>query len=242
MDVQVANPDKVVVKGYLFAGHPVAISISKQLLYGATDTTTVPVTGLAVAIYDSKGAAYPLNGNEKGLYSSSSLIPVVGETYTLKFTYNGTSIEASTTIPAKPSGFSGSSSIAVKPIGSETGPPSMSRAEYTWTNTSSSYFLMVVESITPNATPINDTTEYEALPAFRISPTTGNSQSFMGRSFYYYGLHNVILFAINQEYVDLYEDTGNSSQNITSPPTNIKNGFGIFTGINSDTLKLTVTP
>lgn len=243
MDVQLSNPNKAVVKGYLFAGKPVSISITKQLLYGATDTITHPIENLDVVIYDSKNNAYPLLYTSNGVYKSDKLLPQVGETYTLKFTYNGNELSGTTTVPAKPSGFQGSSSISVQPFGSESsGPPSMSRAEYSWTNTNSDYFLMVVESITPNAKPINDTTEYEALPVFRISPTQGNSQSFMGRSFYYYGVHNVILFAINQEYVDLYEDTGNSSQNITTPPGNIVNGFGIFTAINADTLKLNVTP
>jgi hypothetical protein len=243
MDVQLSDPNKVVVKGYLYAGRPVSISITKQLLYGATDTITHPIENLEVVISDSKSNTYPLLYTSNGVYKQDKLLPQVGETYTLKFTYNGKEISATTTVPAKPSGFQGSSSISVQPFGSTTsGPPSMSRAEYSWTNTNSSYFLMVVESITPKATPINDTTEYEALPAFRISPTQGNSQNFMGRSFYYYGAHNVILFAINQEYVDLYEDTGNSSQNITTPPGNITNGYGIFTAINADTLRLNVTP
>ncbi len=243
MDVQLSDPNKAVVKGYLFAGKPVSISITKQLLYGATDTITHPIENLDVVIYDSKNNAYPLLYTSNGIYQSDKLLPQVGETYTLKFTYNGKELSGTTTVPAKPSGFQGTSSISVQPFGSTTsGPPSMSRAEYSWTNTNSSYFLIVVESITPNATPINDTTEYEALPVFRISPTQGSSHSFMGQSFYYYGMHNVILFAINQEYVDLYQDTGNSSQNITTPPGNITNGFGIFTAINADTLKLNVTP
>jgi hypothetical protein len=242
MDVQLSDPNKAVVKGYLFAGKPASISITKQLLYGATDTITHPIENLNVVIYDSKNNAYPLLYTSNGIYRSDKLLPQVGETYTLKFTYNGNELTATTAVPAKPVGFQGTSSISVQPFGSESGPPSMSRAEYSWTNTNKNYFLMVVESITPNAKPINDTTKYHAFPTFRISPTQGNSQSFMGRSFYYYGLHNVILFAINQEYVDLYQDTGNSSQNITSPPGNIVNGFGIFTAINADTLKLYVTP
>jgi hypothetical protein len=38
----------------------------------------------------------------------------------------------------------------------------------------------------------------------------------------------------------LYKFSGNTSLNISEPPTNIKNGFGIFTGINTDTLYVNV--
>jgi len=242
MDVQLSNPNKAVVKGFLIAGKPVSVSITKQIAYGSTDTTSHPIENLEVIIYNSKSTPYPLVYTTKGIYKSDVLIPVAGETYTLKFAYNGKELSGSTTVPAKPVGFNGTTYISVEPISSETWPPSMSRAEYSWTNTTKGYYLMVVESITPNATQINDPTKYNALPAFKSSPTRGDMQNFMGRMFYYYGMHNVILYSINQEYVDLYEDTGNSSQNITNPPGNITNGFGIFTSINADTLKLKVTP
>lgn len=241
LDLQTSNPDRVVVKGYLFAGHSVSINIIKQLIYGSTDSTTHPVENIDVTISDSHGAIFPLVYQGKGVYASEKLIVAAGETYTLTFTYNGKEISATTTVPSKPQNFYGTSLIKVLPIGSESGPPSHSKAEYSWSNPNNGYFLLVVENTEAKPTPINDTTKYEAFPAFRQSPTQGSTISLMGRSFYYYGNHNVILYAINKEYVDLYEDTGNTSQNITNPPGNIKNGFGVFTAINSDTLKLEVT-
>jgi hypothetical protein len=50
----------------------------------------------------------------------------------------------------------------------------------------------------------------------------------------------LILYHLNADYAALYNDTGNSSQNLTNPTTNIENGLGIFTGINADTLLLNV--
>jgi len=243
LNLQPSDPDRAVVKGYLFAGHHPTISISKQLVYGATDTLTTPLEDLSVVIYDSNNNAYPLTHVKNGCYTSDQMVVTVGETYTLKFTYRDKEITSSTTVPEKPTGFYGTSDMEVKPIGSETsGPPSMSRATYYWTNTDSKYFILVVENIEANPTPINDTTEYEAKFVFRQSPTQGAEASLMGRAFSYYGMHNVILYAINKEYVDLYEDSGNTSQNITNPPGNITNGFGIFTAINADTLKLSILP
>lgn len=242
LDLQTSNPDRIVVKGYLFAGHPASINIIKQLIYQSTDTSTHPVENLDVMITDSKNNTYHLAYQGGGLYKSEKLIVTEGETYTLNFSYNEKMISAVTTVPEKPQSFKGTSGLQVKPIGSETFPPTHSQAEYSWSNTKNGYFLLVVENIEANPTPINDTTKYKAFPAFRQSPTQGSSSTLMGRAFYYYGNHNVILYAINKEYVDLYEDTGNTSQNITNPPGNIVNGFGVFTAINADTLKLSVFP
>lgn len=59
-------------------------------------------------------------------------------------------------------------------------------------------------------------------------------------SFSYYGTHQIILFKLNSEYAALYENSGTTSQSLTVPPTSIVNGYGIFTGINSDTLYIEV--
>lgn len=237
---QPSDPNQVVIKAFLYADHVPTINLTKQILYGATDTTLTPVDDVSPVIYDSHNNAYPLSYTKNGNYTSSELIVMANETYTLKFTFNNKEVSATTTVPSKPANFYGTSSIQVTPIGSGYGMPSMERATYSWDNPDSKYFLLAIKCTETTLTPINDTSKYEAFPIFRQSPTQGKTESLMGRSFYYYGMHDIILYAINSEYVDLYEDVGNTSQNITTPPGNITNGYGIFTGINADTLKLRV--
>jgi hypothetical protein len=48
------------------------------------------------------------------------------------------------------------------------------------------------------------------------------------------------LFKVNSEYNNLYNNRGQSSLNLTNPPTNIINGFGIFTAMNADTVGVKV--
>jgi len=50
----------------------------------------------------------------------------------------------------------------------------------------------------------------------------------------------LVLYHLNEEYAMLYATSGNSSTDLTSPSTNISNGFGIFTGMSTDTLFLQV--
>ena len=52
----------------------------------------------------------------------------------------------------------------------------------------------------------------------------------------YFGRYQVILYHVNQEFANLFDNPTMNSVNITEPPTNIENGLGIFTGISADTL------
>ena len=55
-----------------------------------------------------------------------------------------------------------------------------------------------------------------------------------------FGTYRIIVYRVNPEYAALYETAGTSSISIASPPSNIENGLGIFTGVSSDTVYLEV--
>lgn len=101
--------------------------------------------------------------------------------------------------------------------------------------------------ITCNFNPRNDGSERGSLgieppsQLFRVEPTQNNTYEIGSQQFQYYGQHRIILYHINPEYALLYQDSGDNSLNLKSPPTNVKNGLGIFTAISSDTLYLNVT-
>jgi hypothetical protein len=59
--------------------------------------------------------------------------------------------------------------------------------------------------------------------------------------FQYYGTHRIILYHVLPDYATLYDSNSTSSQNLSNPSTSILNGYGIFTGLNSDTLFVEVT-
>ncbi|OKS85586.1 hypothetical protein RG47T_1032 [Mucilaginibacter polytrichastri] len=62
------------------------------------------------------------------------------------------------------------------------------------------------------------------------------------RSFNYIGIYRAILYSVNKEYIDLLNNqSGSSSQNLANIPTNVNNGLGIFTAMQADTIKLTLT-
>ncbi|MEN8230029.1 MAG: hypothetical protein ABFS38_17850, partial [Bacteroidota bacterium] len=104
-----------------------------------------------------------------------------------------------------------------------------------------SYHIVLVENIETDPVPIRSFGDSEApAPFFRNEPTQGDSYEINPRSFIYFGTHRLVLFQVNPEYAVLYDERDNSSQNLTDPSTTITNGYGIFTGMSSDTLWIEV--
>lgn len=150
-------------------------------------------------------------------------------------------------IPPKPDGFIAStSSIAIPQFspGSGTFPTFPDPIELGWENPDGAYYLIVVENLETDPEAIfedNGDTNRPPRPTFRSEPEQTNTFEIGFQNFQYYGAHRVILFRLNAEYASLYDDNGNSSQNLTAPYSNVVGGLGIFTGLNADTLMVTVS-
>jgi hypothetical protein len=106
-------------------------------------------------------------------------------------------------------------------------------------NANHDYYIIVVQNI--ESSPVPTDTVNENRQAFRTEPIQSNTYKLQAMQFKYYGTHNIILYKLNPEYAALYNDNGSNSLNLTSPESNINNGWGIFTGINADTLHIEVT-
>lgn len=242
--------DVPVVEGYLYADNPVELKISRKSPF-ADDLNLDPADLDELDIRIKTGnQSYSLISQGDGVYriGNDGLQIKVGETYQLEFEFQGKTVSAETKVLAKPEGFSqDATSIAIPQI---SFPPSGSMnfpdpVKFSWSNPDLTYYLLVVENTETDPDPIFDLSMFGGgdLPSrlFRVEPTQNNSFEINSRQFQYYGQHRVILYHINPEYALLYQDSGDNSQNLKSPPTNVKNGLGIFTAISSDTLYLNVT-
>ncbi|HEY0669515.1 MAG TPA: DUF4249 family protein, partial [Sphingobacteriaceae bacterium] len=227
-----------VVESYLNPGKPIQVTVTREILYGSSDTL-MPLTGLQVKIANS-GQTYLLPETSPGKYESVAASVVAGATYQLSFDYNSREVTAQTTVPASPGTFTASGTQMVVPqIG-----PGMQLPEpivYRWQNPEQAYHLMVVKNVEANPQPITfnlgDNVIEKPEPVFRLPPMKGEQQQLSLGRFSYYGRHAVILYRIQPEYAALYEDTSNNSNNLLAPPSNIRNGLGIFTAVNAaDTL------
>lgn len=250
LNTAASSLNRLVVESYLQPGKYAVVQIKKQIPYNAADSIQYPVAGLLLSIEEVEtGNIYPLVQSDSTAYiGDTTWQPVAGYTYRLSFEYDGKTITAETIVPDKPATFvaSASSIEGFSPGGFTPGsgtPPSFpDPIELTWDASDGGYYLIVVESAESNPELIfSDTTNFRPFRSFRSEPQQTNTWNIQSMSFRYYGVHNIILYRLNAEYAALYESNGTNSTNLTTPFTNVDGGLGIFTGVNADTIKITVT-
>lgn len=238
-----AVPDPLaVVESYLTPGKPITVNVTREILYGSTDSL-MPVSGLQVLVTHS-GQVDTLSEIMPGKYELLHAAVVAGDAYRLSFQYNGREISAETKVPTSPGLVTATATQMVVPqIG-----PGMQIPDpivFRWQNPEQAYHLMVVKNMETNPQPITfnlgDKIIEKPAPVFRLPPIkAGQQQLALGR-FSYYGRHAVILYRIQPEYAALYEDNSNNSGSIVTAASNIENGLGIFTAVNAaDTLWVNV--
>ncbi len=234
--------DIAVVEGYLYAGNSPVVKVSKLIaLRDDVDFSQEDIEHLDITVTDDDaGQSYYLTSLGGGEYSAPGLTVQQGHTDSLMLVYNGKLVEATTLIPPKPQNMALSAttlSVPKRPSKATGNEP----VEVTWDNPDGDYYMIVVECTETNPTSIFDWDEddEEQRPrfAFRTEPSQASSGQLSMQNFSYYGSHNVILVRMQPEYVLLYQSTGNTIAEIHA---NVENGYGIFTGLNADTVKITV--
>lgn len=238
----VSFEDIPVVEGYLYNGKPLEIKISRQIPFSdEMEFSDDNIDSLNITLFDGQDY-YTLASFGEGIYKDTNLIVESSNTYEVEFTYNSSLVSASTVVPAKPDNFQSSASevLISDDIFSENVPEEV---ELNWNNPDGSYYVIVIENIETNPDPIREFNS-DDIPEqlFRLPPTQSDNFSIKSRRFAYYGNHRVVLYHINPDYAALYDDEQTTSQNLTNPSTEIENGYGIFTGLNTDTLYIDINP
>ena len=239
------NPDFEdipVVEGYLHAGQPLEIKVSRQVSYSNDAVySSDNLDSLSVRVFDGN-LYYDLIPIGEGQYTHSNINVEQLNTFELNFNYNNSPVFSETTIPKKPENFLSTTSniYASDDIFTSNDP---SEIEFYWDNPDGSYYFLLIENIESNPTPIYENDNFSNInQLFKLTPTQSDYYSMKTRRFSYYGNHRIILFHINSDLAALYEENDNTSQNITNPPSEINNAYGIFSGINDDTIYVNVLP
>nr|WP_294859607.1 hypothetical protein [uncultured Fluviicola sp.] len=239
--------DSPIIEAYLEPGNYLSVKISRQIPFSENvQYSDDDIDNLMLTVTYSGGTHMltPLGG---GVYIDSSIVVSQGENYSVSFQFNSKFVSAYTYIPSKPLNMTQSATvIAIEKMDSTSGPPTQitqpDPIEINWTNSDGSYYLILVENIESVLNPIRDFGD-NAPPGnrFRKSPTNLGVEEIRAMEFQYYGTHRIILYHVLPDYATLYDSNSTSSQNLTNPSTSIINGYGIFTGLNSDTLYVEVT-
>ncbi|WP_337040529.1 DUF4249 family protein [Emticicia sp. 17c] len=256
----VVNPgEKPIVEAYLAPGHPVSLKVFTEIPYAETsEGVSEPINGLSIKITGSSGKTFLLQAKGEGIYESKAteLIEAAGSRYKMEFDYMGRTISAETEIPEKPIGFTISTheisrtqvnlSSGGFPGGGGGGFGGINNTpiELSWSNPENLYHFIAVENTETSPEQIIIPPTGSSFPTMRFrftnEPLLGTHNNIQPQSLEYFGNYDVILYRINPDYSALYQSSGTTTQNLSTPPSSITNGLGIFTGINADTLKLVV--
>lgn len=240
--------DSPVVESYIYANRTPLVQV-RRLIPLRSDITysSDQLDSLQITLSDlTENTSVTLNSAGNGYYTHPDLIKSQHE-YRISFTYNQKYVSAETTVPKAPVNMKLSSTTMEVPVFGQA-PASQTRIselmnslEVYWKNPEKDYYLVVTQCIEPNPTYIRDTT-YSSKPStmFRMDPTQDTICRLTDRSFTYLGRHRVILFHLRPEYLLLLKTVSNNSQSLEEIKANISNGYGIFSGMDSDTLQVNV--
>ena len=236
--------DTPIIESYLNVGSPAAVKVSKLISFDPNaQYSNDNVEALNINIICNNNT-YTLNSIGGGNYADSSLIINDTTQYSLQFNYNGKAVTATTKALSKPSGYTQSvANINMTQIpigGSSFGTILPDPIILNWNNPDHSYYIIIVENTEINPELINLNESGEPNRIFRNEPTQDITYQLNARQFHYFGMHKITLYHIQSDYADLYKNNGTSSQNLTVPSTNIYNGLGIFTAMNSTILYVNV--
>jgi hypothetical protein len=239
------TPDNVaIVESYLYAGDSaITIKVTKLLPFSEdTIDATENISGLhlqvnGAALTETASGVYTLQLGEKRIQP--------GELYILKFPYSSDTVSSTTIIPAKPLNFSiSSNSIYTQRITSSGGGmPSGPPADLTlsWTNDDESYYYVLIQYLESTRDYINyHSKSLDLSDTTSISPMNTSETRLGTRNLNFFGRYRIILFKVNDDFADLFQQSSVNSNNIVNPPTTITNGFGVFTGMTGDTVYLEV--
>ncbi len=235
--------DYPVVISYLVAGEPVTVKVYRQKDLTDTSTYGEPVSGLQPTVSDGTNRVNLVESAE-GVYTYADRhFVTAGKTYELAFNYLYNDVSASTVVPVKTSGYGISSTTIAVPGSTSTTPGDFTADSLLftlkWNNPDSLYHVLVIKDTTSYLQPIQG---WRFGPSsITVLPDKADYTDVYTRSINYYGGYQAVLYTVQKSYLDILESNSNTtSQKLSNPPGNILHGFGIFTGMQADTLYFSV--
>nr|WP_294942750.1 DUF4249 family protein [uncultured Mucilaginibacter sp.] len=238
-DATVSVAERPVIISYLLIGHPLKVNLYEQKAFSDTAAYGARIGGLQLQISDG-AQTVQLTETAKGNYTyADSTFLQTGKTYTLQFTYKNIEISASSLMPAATTGYTASSTAFAIKVGATPAGFDSTAIRFTWINPDSLYHVLVFKYDDANQY-TNGSGNYPS--NFTINAKQAAYYDVPYRPFRYAGKYSAILYTVNKEYSDiLSSNTNTSSQQLNNPPGNIANGYGIFSAMQADTIRLALT-
>ncbi len=250
--VDQGDDDLVVIEAFLFAGEPVQdIRLTSTVPLGE-DSDSAPVIDDAVVRLMKDGVTYALTPTgEEGRYeyTGTDLAILEGDEFRLEVEYFGRVAWGETVVPGPPLSVAIDGDTLFAPTlgfggGGGGGGFNLQESQLavTWDNLTSLLHFVVVEGMDDDAEAIFPEQFQQRLGRFRFisEPTIDNFFVVRLLLLEALGPHQAKVYRVNAEYAQLYENRTQDSRDLNEPPSNIRNGLGVFSAFNSSSVSFEV--
>ncbi|MEA1877376.1 MAG: DUF4249 family protein [Bacteroidota bacterium] len=232
---------KPVVEAFISAeADTIQVYITKMVPYMGEEEDTVakPITGLAVfLVKQDERFLLTEQAGETGIYYTlrDAIDLEEGDSLSFESEVGNLPLSASTWIPPKPESVKISDNVMYYEVGT---PGSMLNAPsliVSWDNPNDGFYYISMKNIEANPEPVNEMVA-DAPVRSQAPPSQADQFEIRLRNVMFFGRYQVILYHVNQEFANLFDNPTMNSVNLSEPPTNIENGLGIFTAYSTDTI------
>ncbi len=236
--------DQLNVQAFLHAGSYLdSLHISKVIPLDSLEAEAAPEDLQPMVLLENGEVVSLSYTGSEGVYSNSDLWIEADQSYRLEIDYQGELLSADTYVPPAPENLQLDrheiNRTRIDDFTDLLDQVMTDPIEVTWTAEAGAYYFVNVTNLEENPVVINTLFEEgnrPPRPDILTEPSTNdfyNIDTF--RDLTHFGTYQVVVYRVNPEYVALYEDGSGSTGSLNEVRTNVVNGFGIFTGINSDT-------
>ena len=233
---------QVVVEAFLFAGEPVDdIRLTETVPLGE-DPALAPTVDDAIVTLTRGSERWLLSRlEEPGTYGypGEDLEVRAGDRFSIEIEAFGRTATGETVVPEPPAGLELNTDMLqvpeITPGTIQTGILQTLQVTVTWENPDASLHFVDVEGLDPEAESIFPGFNRPEGGRFRIrsAPTDENFHTIRLPQLEHLGPHRTIVYRVNREYADLYNNRVQDSRDLNEPPSNISGGLGIFSAFNS---------
>ncbi len=232
---------QVVVEAFLFAGEPVDhVRLTETVPLGE-DPALAPTVDDAIVTLVRGTERWVLSRLEEpgGYgYPGDDLEIREGDLFRIEVEAFGRTATGETMVPAPPVGVElDTDRLEVPelvPGSFDPGVLQSLRITVTWENPEAGMHFVDVEGLDPGAESIFPDFIGGRVGRFRIrsAPTEEAFHTINLPQLEHLGTHRAIVFRVNQEYADLYNNRVQDSRDLNEPPSNIRGGLGVFSAFN----------
>lgn len=220
---------KLVVEAYVYAGEPINhVKVSK--IHGGGAASTVPVSTANVKVFQND-VEFVLSPHPEipGRYVQGDTmnLPVDYGDSKLQIVYEGRTHSAASKMPESISDLQ----ISAESISIIAGDSETTLATITWNPVENAAgYCIFVKNLNENPTPIDNANYGEASQNPFLIVNHTHEVELKSNHFSHYGEYEIYVTAVNEEYARIYES--NTPGAFTAAPSNIENGWGVFTNFN----------